>query len=115
MTESWSEFERALLSPSPSPKPSLWQRLRGLLPKHKRSFKKGVWIPIEEAPKDGTGILLAHITYDGMVSMAEEGYWCWIENSDWDGRPIYDWATSGGHLEEPNYFMVLPEAPECVR
>jgi hypothetical protein len=65
--------------------------------------------PIATAPKDKTEILLFEVDSDGKIQRAEAGLWEFIETSDWDGMPIYDWATSYGMIEDPTHWMPLPK------
>jgi len=90
------------------------------------------WRPIEEAPKDGTDIILGALpqTYEGKMVPARVtiGHWttqeeCQIFVGDCGGVcccPEYDYADpwwhswDGGFTEEnhPTHWMPLPEPPK---
>lgn len=69
------------------------------------------WQPIETAPMDGTDVLLCEF-HNGQFGHIEHGVWAFIEHSDWDGAPIYGWATDFGKINEPTHWMpALPPPP----
>jgi hypothetical protein len=71
------------------------------------------WLPISEAPMDGTPILV-YSRYEGIV-MAR-----WTRNRhrafDWvayaDGQDAHDFAESKITVTAPSHFMHLPPPPE---
>lgn len=76
-----------------------------------------MWRPIEEAPKDGTYVLIAGGTYYNSMSLFNEDY-------PFEGQAIAKWddyhrqwrgENSGGHDEyfwhKPTHFMPLPAPP----
>jgi hypothetical protein len=65
-----------------------------------------VWKLIETAPKDGTNILLAEIC-EGEVRKIDLGCWEFIETSDWDGQPVWDWSSLDG-IEFPTHWCEAP-------
>lgn len=73
------------------------------------------WRPIEEAPKDGTELLLTHYNSSGYGEV-DFGHFGFLEVSDADGRDVYDWLTNYGRIEEPTHFilasaLVMPTVP----
>lgn len=80
-----------------------------------------IWQDIEDAPKDGSPILIAGGTYYNSMSLFNEDY-------PFEGRTIAKWddyhrqwrgENSGGHDEyfwhKPTHFMPLPAPPPMGR
>ena len=72
------------------------------------SFGQGIikpidWRPIDTAPMDGTEIILLEIRRDGSLEI-DFGIFGFIEISDYDGEPVYDWTTNRGSIENPTHW-----------
>lgn len=69
-------------------------------------MKRGLWQPIETAPKDGTDIIVN-------MPQVESGctfiYW----KDGW--RLTYDGKFLGPHVIKPTHWMPLPDAPEEMK
>lgn len=74
------------------------------------------WLPIEQAPTDGTELLLTRWTTENGYGHVDFGAWGFIENSDYDDRPIYGWLSNYGNIDEPTHFINLaaPTIPTQV-
>jgi hypothetical protein len=71
-------------------------------------MKRGQWMPIETAPKDGTHIIVSRPCYPGMI-LPECGYDYW--GKDYWGRGA--WMKSNQHCQ-PTHYMPLPEPPQIL-
>ena len=73
------------------------------------------WRPISEAPCDGTELLLT--SWSLQYGFGETDFGCFehIEDSDFDGSPVWGWSSNYGRVEEPTHFMqtgIPPVVPE---
>lgn len=67
------------------------------------------WLPIEEAPKDGTEVLVYERQPDGsaFIDIASNSYEVNLSSKDM-------WVSSGGNIPscEPTHWMPLPPPPK---
>lgn len=81
---------------------------------YERSLEEGAnemkWQPIKSAPR-GLDILLCEYR-NGNYSHIDVGSYGYIENNEWDGRPVYGWLSNNGMIDEPTHWMPLPEPPK---
>lgn len=60
------------------------------------------WQPILTAPLDGTLVELGEFTEHR--EDVDIGCFAFLELSDWDGTPVYDWTTNRGQIENPTHW-----------
>ncbi len=68
------------------------------------------WMPIETAPKDGTSIIVMYEICDKVF--VHVAYWVDKDDKFQEGWTTYGNTYSWGYLEglqEPNYWLPLPE------
>jgi hypothetical protein len=70
------------------------------------------WEPIKTAPMDGKRMLyLARFEGPVLKELGYDGAWEFLETHDYDGEPIYGWASDCGVPDEPTHWAYQDEGP----
>lgn len=72
-------------------------------------------IPIEQAPKDKTELLLFTVQEDKSFSHIDIGFWGVIEEPNFENgltSPVFGWLSNFGMIEEPTHYLLVPQLME---